>query len=291
LKTILREPLLHFLAVGAALFLYFHWGGGGSVPTSSRIALTAGQIEHLAAGFTKTWQRPPTEAELKGLLDDWVREEVAVREAMGAGLDRDDTIIRRRLRQKLEFLVEDAAATTAPTEKELQAWLDGHGDAFRIEPQVALRQVFVSRERRGTKAEADARSTLARLRAAGAWARIDDLGDATMLPNEIGLVPRGDVARTFGQDFAGRIDAIAPGTWTGPVESGYGLHLVMVRERVEGSLPELAAVRPDVEREFLADRRTRQLAAVYERLLEKYTVVVGRPEGDPAAGKTGKGGS
>src|SRR5512137_1395077 len=129
MKSVLREPLLHFLAIGAALFLYFHWSGGGTGPTSSRIVLTAGQIEHLAAGFAKTWQRPPTEVELKGMLDDWVREEIAVREAMAAGLDRDDTVIRRRLRQKLEFVVEDVVAAAPPAEQELQAWLAGHPDS------------------------------------------------------------------------------------------------------------------------------------------------------------------
>jgi hypothetical protein len=288
-KSVLREPLLHFLAIGAALFLYFHWTGGGSGPASNRIVLTAGQIEHLVAGFSKTWQRPPTEAELKGLLDDWVREEIAVREAMAAGLDRDDTIIRRRLRQKLEFLVEDVVAAAAPTEPELQAWLARHADAFRIEPQVALRQVYVSRDRRGAKSEADARALLARLRAAGPDARIDDLGDPIMLPQEIDLSPRSDVVRTFGEEFAGGSGA-RPGTWA---SGGVGLRpdLVLVRRRVDGSLPPLEQVRPAVERELLADRRTRQLAAMYERFLAKYTVVVERRQPAAPAAVPGKAGS
>jgi hypothetical protein len=290
-KSVLREPLLHFFAIGAALFLYFHWSGGGSGPTSSRIVLTAGQINQLAAGFAKTWQRPPTDVELKGLIDDWVREEIAVREAMAMGLDRDDTVIRRRLRQKLEFVVEDVVAAAPPTDQELQAWLAGHTDAFRIEPQLAFRQVYFSRDRRGAAAEPDARALLARLKAAGPGARIDDLGDPIMLPQENELASRGEIARTFGEDFAGRIETLAPGTWAGPVESGYGLHLVLVRERIAGSVPELARVRPAVERDFLSDRRTRQLAAMYERLLAKYKVVIERPEADKAAGGTVKGGS
>lgn len=284
-----REPLVHFLAIGAALFLFFQWRPGAG-PGSNRIVLTSGQIDHLAAGFAKTWQRPPTEAELKGLIDDWVREEIAVREAMAAGLDRDDMVIRRRLRQKMEFLVEDAGEAAPPTDQELQEWLARHADAFRIEPQVAFRQVYVSRDRRGARAEADARSILARLTAAGPAVRIGDLGDAIMLPQENELAARSDVARTFGQDFAGRIETLAPGVWTGPIESGYGLHIVLVRERVAGSLPELAAIRPVVEREFLADRRTRQLATLYQRLLGKYTVVIEKPR-DGAAGAARTGGS
>jgi len=292
LSRLRREPLVHFLVIGAALFLYFHWSGGGTGPTSSRIVLTAGQVNQLAAGFAKTWQRPPTDVEIKGLVDDWVREEIAVREAMAMGLDRDDTVIRRRLRQKLEFVVEDIVAAEPPTEQELQAWLAEHADAFRIEPQVAFRQVYISRERRGAAAEPDARALLARLQPAGPGARIDNLGDSIMLPQEIDLSSRSDVARIFGDDFAGRIETLAPGTWAGPIQSGFGLHLVLVREHIAGSLPDLARVRPAVEREFTSDRRTRQLAAMYERLLAKYKVVIEKQTaGDPLAGATRQGGS
>ena len=278
LKSLLAEPLLHFVAIGAALFLFFQWSGGGSGSGSNRIVLTAGQIEHLRAGCARTWQRPPTDVELKGLIDEWVREEIAVREAMAAGLDRDDTIVRRRLRQKLEFLVEDVADASPPSEQDLRAWLSSHADAFRAEPRIAFRQVYVSRDRRGEAADADARTILARLTAAGDAARIDDLGDPTLLPQEVELEPRGDIARTFGLEFVEGIETIPLRTWAGPVASGFGLHLVMVRQRVEGSLPDLAAIRPAVEREFLADRRARQLDTMYERLLQKYPVIVERSE-------------
>lgn len=297
LASALREPLLHFLAIGAALFLYFHWNGAAAGPGSTRIVLTTGQVEHLAAAFTKTWQRPPGEADLKELIDDWVREEIAVREAMAVGLDRDDTIIRRRLRQKLEFLVEDASVTTPPTDRELQAWLDAHPDDFRVEPRIALRQVFISHDRRGASAEPEARAILARLQAAGAGATIDDLGDSTLLPREFEIAPMSDVVRTFGAGFAERIDVLPPGRWAGPIESVYGLHLVLVRERVAGSLPDLASVRPAVERDLLSDRRARQIAAMYQRLLGKYTVVVepsraeAAADAEAAAGGAGAGGS
>jgi hypothetical protein len=278
LKSLLREPLLHFFLIGAALFLYFHFSGGGSAgPGSTRIVLSSGQIAHLETGFTRTWSRPPTEAELKGLIDEWVREEVAVREAMTAGLDRDDTVIRRRLRQKLEFLVEDNAEASRPTDDELKAWLAQHADQYRTDPSVAFRQVFVNRERRGVNADADAAAILKRLTAAGPSARIDDVGDATMLPMDFALAPMRDVDRTFGPGFAKQLEAAGPGNWTGPIRSGYGLHLVLVRERVESGLPSFEALRPVATREVLAERRTRQLAAMYDRLLEKYKVVVERP--------------
>jgi hypothetical protein len=284
LKVLLQEPLLHFVAIGAALFLWFEWGGGASGAASQRIVLSSGQIGHLAAGFGKTWQRPPTEVELKGLIDDWVREEIAVREAMDTGLDRDDTVIRRRLRQKFEFLAEDVDAASPATDEELNDWLARHADAFRIEPRVAFRQLFFSRERRGANALADAGRALARLQSAGSEAPVESLGDATMLPQEVEPVPLSEVERAFGAAFAEQVGQLAPGQWAGPVESSFGLHLVLVREHTAGRPPELDEVRAAVEREFLADRRNRQLAAIYERLLAKYRVVIERPPGEAVAG-------
>ena len=288
MKAVLREPLVHFLALGALLFLFFEWRGGSSGPGGSRIAITPGLVEHLAAGFGRTWQRPPTDAELKGLVDEYVKEEIATREAVGMGLDRDDTIIRRRLRQKLEFLVEDEAAASAPSDAELQAWLDAHPESFRAEPQIAIRQVYVSPERRGPRAAADAAELLVRLQKAGPEAATDRLGDPSMLPAEEALVPLREVARSFGEDFAQALLAIPPGRWSGPIESPYGLHLVLVRERVAPAKPALAEIRPTVERELLAERRKKELDALYARLLEKYTVTIEMPK--PAAAQAAAAG-
>jgi len=289
MKSVLREPLVHFLGLGALLFLWFEWRGG-SGPGSSRIAITPGLVEHLASGYARTWQRPPTEVELKGLIDDYVKEEIAAREAVGIGLDRDDTIIRRRLRQKLEFLVEDAVSSTPPTDAELTAWLEKHPQSFRAEPQVAFRQVYVSPQRRGASARAEAEKLLARLRAKGDDASTDRLGDPSMLPSEQPLEPLREVARSFGDDFAQELLAIEPGRWVGPVESPYGLHLVLVREKVAAAPPQLPEIRPMVEREVLAERRKRGLDALYERLLEKYTVTIEKPRTPPPPAASAGGG-
>jgi hypothetical protein len=287
MKRLLREPLVHFLLLGGLLFLWFQWKGGASGPGTTRIVVTPGQVRNLASGFTRTWSRPPSEEELKGLIDEYVREEIATREAMALGLDRDDTVIRRRLRQKLEFLQEDAADTAAPTDAQLQAWLEANANTFRTEPRVSFRQVYFSKDKRGPSAETDARSALAKLAKDGTGAMADNLGDATMLPSDFDGAARRDVVKTFGEDFAARIDNAEPGTWTGPIASSYGLHLVRVRSRTPGELPPLAAIRPAVERQYAADRRAQQLAALYERLLSRYTVVIERREPAPAAGKSG----
>lgn len=283
MKRLLREPLLHFLLLGAALFVWYEWRGGGGGPGSTRIVLGSGQIEYLVAGFTRTWQRPPTEPELKGLLDDWVREEIASREAMAMGLDRDDTVIRRRLRQKLEFLLEDAAGSVAPTEAELAAWLESHPADYALAPEVALRQIFVSVERRGAGAAAEAKRLLAEVGRRGADAPIDDLGDASMLPQQVDLTPTDQIARVFGEEFAGGLAQAEVGAWSGPLASSFGLHLVFVTERREARQPTLAEVRPQVERDAVGAARRDQLAHLYDSLLAKYTVVIEpRPAEGPA---------
>lgn len=267
-----REPLVHFLVLGAVLFVAFdRWGGGAG---TSRIVITPGQIDALASGFTRTWQRAPTEQEIKGLLDDQVREEIATREAMSLGLDKDDTVIRRRLRQKFEFIAEDTIDATPPTRADLEKWLRANPDDFRREPEVAFRQVYLSPDRRGASMERDATSLLAQLTARGETADIAGLGDALMLPRDVPRTALGDVGRQFGEAFAEAVGKAPTGAWTGPLRSGYGLHLVFVRERIEGGLPSIDEVMPVVSREFTADRRTRQLDALYAQLLGTYRVVI-----------------
>jgi len=192
--------------------------------------------------------RPPTDVELKGLIDDWVREEIATREAMAMGLDRDDTVLRRRLRQKLEFLVEDAAAAAPTTDAELEAWLAEHADSYAVPPEITLRQVFVNPERHGAEADAIAKGLLAKLRQAGDGQAIEELGDPLMLPQEIEAAPLNQVSRDFGAEFAAGVASAPVGSWSGPIASGFGLHLVFVRARTELLRPQLADVRAQVER-------------------------------------------
>lgn len=276
LRSWLREPLLHFLLIGAALLAIFAWTGADDAPGSSRITVTAGQVEQLVAGFDRTWRRPPDEAELKGLIDEYVREEIAYREAIALGLDRDDTVIRRRLRQKVEFLAEEAAFAESPTEQELRVWYERHADEFRIEPRVAFRQVYLDPSRSPDHGRRVA-DLLARLRAAGPQADVAGLGDASMIEPDQRLMAQDEVARLMGPEFAAAVVVLGPGQWAGPVASGYGDHLVLVTERVAGQAAAFEQVRPLLEREVLAERRRRELDRVYEDLLERYSVTVEMP--------------
>jgi hypothetical protein len=273
-RKFLREPLVHFLALGALVFLVFHFAADrGQVP-DDKISVTAGKVEQLVTGFSRTWHRPPTQQELDGLVEDYIREEVLYREALAMGLDKDDTIVRRRMRQKLEFLTEDATSAVSPTDQDLQRWLDKHPDKFRAEPKWAFRQVYFSADRHGESATAAASKALAKLTAAGKKIDASELGDATLLPHELALSRLDEIASAFGDEFARQISQTEPGRWAGPLESGYGWHLVYVSERTEGRSMPLAEVREAVQREWLAARRQEIVDSTYSKWREKYAVVV-----------------
>ncbi len=285
MNRVLEEPLLHFFLLGAALFAgYALISDPGSRRAPDEIVVTAGRVEHLAAGFAKTWLRPPSDAELTALIDDWVREEVATREAMELGLDRDDSVIRRRLRQKLEFVSDDIVARTEPTDADLNAYLQAHFEAFRIEPLFAFDHVYLDPAKHRDDLGRTSADLLAQLNEAGGRGDTAALGDSLLLEHSFRSAPTSQVAKQFGPGFAAKLSELSPGEWQGPVESVYGVHLVLVRERTEGRLPELAEVREAVAREWANARRLEGNESFYRELLARYTVTVEGPQ--PAAAKS-----
>jgi hypothetical protein len=273
MKNWLREPLLHFLLLGAALFALYRWvGGEGTAP--ERIVVSAATIERLADTWQRTWQRPPTRPELDGLIEDHVREEVLYREAMAAGLDRDDTIIRRRLRQKMEFVSEDIAAQDEPDEAELRRYLEQHPDSFRPPAHVSFTHVYLSPERRADRLRRDAARILERLSAAPADASHAGLGDAFALASGYQDIAVDELDRLFGDGFSTELAALPKGKWAGPIESGYGLHLVRVTEYRPGELPELAEIRAQVLREWSIEWRQKNSDEFYRKLRAQYSVII-----------------
>ncbi len=214
MKRLLEEPLLHFLVLGAALFGLFHLvGTKEAAPPPARIVVSTAQIANLANGFARTWQRPPSAEELRGLVDDFVRDEVFYREGKALGLDRDDTVIRRRLRQKLEFVAEDMGVAE-PSEAALAAYLTSNAERFRAEDRLTFSHVYLSAARRDAL-ERDARSIATELASENAEADPAALGDHFLLGDEFRAMPRSDVARTFGEHFAERLFGLESGALAG----------------------------------------------------------------------------
>lgn len=278
IKRLLREPLLHFLVLGAALFLIASMMRDPAEGRDDQIVVTPGKVEQLLEGWSRTWQRPPTQAELEGLIRDYIREEVYYREALAMGLDRDDIVIRRRLRQKLEFVSEDVTAQAEPSEDELRAYLQAHPEAFRIGRRLTFSQIYFNPERHGEALTSDVAKLLAGLNRAGAKTDVTALGDVSLLERHFVDVPIDEVTKLFGEMFARRLDELPAGQWQGPVESGYGLHLVLISERIEGRLPGLEEVREAVHREWANARRLEANEKFYQSLLKRYTVTIEQPK-------------
>ena len=207
MKRVLREPLVQFLIVGAALFAASTLMSDRRAPRSDEIVISAGQVEHLVARFTRTWRRAPTVEELQGLVDDYVREEVAYREGIAIGLDTDDAIIRRRIRQKLDFIASDVAVLVEPTEEDLQSYLEAHLEEFRVPPRYSFLQVYFDPGKRGESIESDALDLLEMLRHKPAT-DVQELGDPTLVGYALEALSGQEVASLFGEDFA---EALASG--------------------------------------------------------------------------------
>jgi hypothetical protein len=264
-RRLLREPLLHFLLLGLALFLLY-----GRVSTGDdgrRIVVSQAQVEDLAAQHQKLWGRPPTAAELDGLVETFIRDEILYREGVALGLDQDDAVVKRRVRQKLEVLAEEESARGAPTDAELAAYLASDPTRFTRPGAVTFEQVLFD--------SATASAQLSRaLVAARRGADVATLGRATMLPSRVEAMPLDLVARDFGAAFAAQLEQLPLNEWSGPVASTFGVHLVRLSARTAPVLPPLDAVRDVVTREWENARRERALAESYRRLREEYDVEI-----------------
>ena len=275
---LLREPLVHFLLLGAAIFATFSLLSRHRVDKPGEIVITQGTLENLVTGFTRTWQRPPTQEELRGLMTDYVREEVAYRRAVAMGLDRDDTIVRRRLRQKLEFLSDDLSARVMPTDADLQVFLQSHVDNFKTETTFTFRQIYLNPQLHGTNLQRDEARLLADLQPARQQSDLTPLGDPFLLPQSFQNFSLSEVKKVLGDQFAIGLSTVAPGRWQAGVVSGYGAHLVYVVQCHEGRLPSLTEIHDEVRRQWLDAKRGEATEKLYEALLKGYTIRIELPE-------------
>jgi hypothetical protein len=270
---LLREPLLHFLLLGGALFGLFSMVEKKSTEAPTKIVISAAHVSALADRFARTWRRAPTEQELQGLVEDDIRDEVFYREGRAAGLDRDDFVIHRRVRQKMELLAEDMT-TADPSDEQLASYLESNPEQFWTEDRVTFHHVFLSATRRGSALQDDAKQLAATLNGASPAVDTIAIGDPFLLGEEFRDMSRSDVAHTFGEGFAEQLSAAEPGRWQGPIPSSFGAHFVFVDEREKGRLPPLNTIRGAVQREWLSAHRIEAERKLYRALLERYQIVM-----------------
>jgi hypothetical protein len=277
IRKLLREPVLHFLLIGIAIFVAY----GLIAPRGkegARIVVTQGVVDALVREHQARWQRPPAEQELAGLVDAYVRDEILYREGMAMGLDRDDPVIKRRVRQKLDVIAEEQQARDAPTDAELAAYLAQHADRFIQPGTVSFEQIYFPATATAAEVEA-ARASAVR------GADPARLGQSSMLPPRAENVPLDLAARDFGSEFATGIAKLPLNEWAGPVRSGFGLHLVRVTARTPAVVPKLDDVRAAVAREWENERRVASLSDNYKKLRSQYEVVVEAKQVPPIAAR------
>ncbi len=270
-QRLLREPLLHFFAIGGLIFLLFAAIDEPRERPADVIVVTPERIDRLAAGFGSVWKRTPTDDELDALIEEHVREEVYYRAALALGLDRNDTIVRRRLRQKMEFLADTGADLLEPAAGELEAHLAANEQTFRRGPRLAFEQIYLG--------ETPGQETITRSLSALRSDPVTDpsaLGEPTLLPAQLGLSPPNAIDGVFGKGFFELLAELPPGVWAGPVVSAYGVHLVYILEALPARMPPLEEVRDAVLRDWKAAKAKEIRELHYNRLRARVVVEIRR---------------
>jgi parvulin-like peptidyl-prolyl isomerase len=290
LGRFLREPLLHFLLLGVILFGISFWRNRQpeAEAGAKQIVLTEDDLLQMVVAWRAQGRPEPTSEQFQAMLAAKIREEVLYREALGMGLDKDDTIVKRRMAQKMDFLAEDLSALREPTREELQAWLKAHPQDFAYPARLSFRHLYFSPDKRQARARDDAAEALAKAAALGAdSAEAANLGDRFMFQDSYADRTPDQVTTVFGPKFARALFEQKPGTWAGPVESGFGWHLVFVDSLTPGRLPEFEEIEGEVKTQWVANQRAEFKRTAFETMRAKYQVILpARPEEDGAQKKT-----
>ena len=280
MRRLLREPLVHFLLIGAVLFGLYSITQSGPPATarSKEIRLSLDDIAQLTLLYQSQWRRQPTPQELARMVENKVEQEILYREALARGFDKDDEIVKRRMAQKMQFLAEDVAAAHEPTTAEIKGWFEKNSATFAQPGRVGFRHLYFSTDRRGARARDDAAGALAKLAGEPEDSKLaSTLADPFMFQDYYRDRAPENLAKEFGPQFSLSVAKLAPGTWQGPIASGYGWHLVFVDTVIPGRVPGFEEVEPEVKAAWLAERKALAWQQTYKDLRAKYTVLLPAP--------------
>jgi hypothetical protein len=282
-RSLLREPLVHFVLIGLVLFAvygYMH-RDRGAAESSNQIVLTMDDLRQMDVYFVSQWHRQPTPEEFRAMVEDRIREEVLYREALAMGLDKDDTIVKRRMAQKMQFLAEDVAAAREPTTAELKAWYEKNSDIFALPSRISFRHLYFSPDDRGERAHEDAVKALEKIAGQPEDSKLaSSLADQFMFQDYYGDRTTEQLAKEFGPQFAVAVSKLKSGSWQGPVESGYGWHLVFVDSVIPGRIPAFEEIEPDVKTAWLGQQQQKAWEKAYREMRAKYEVLLPAPSGE-----------
>lgn len=280
MKQLLREPLVHFLFIGLALFAAYRCLQPASTGASAtdEIQLSLDELMQLNLLFQAQWRREPTAEEFNLMVEQKVQAEVLYREALALGLDKNDEIVKRRMAQKMQFLAEDVAAAREPSSEELRSWYGKNTKKFALPKRVSFRHLYFSPDLRGAKAREDASELLAKLDGQPQDAALAETSsDAFMFQDYYRDRAADFLGKEFGPQFALTVEALPTGSWQGPVESGFGWHLVFVDSATPGRIPDFEEVESSVKTVWLAEQKANAWDKVYREIRAKYKVLMPVP--------------
>jgi hypothetical protein len=278
INNLLREPLLHFLLIGAGLFFIFSQVSDpeidSEIKTDHRITITKTDLDRLAATWLRSMGRPPSAQEREQQLKYFIREQVLYREAKTMGLDQDDVIVRRRLAKKMEYLFNDLSVIPEPGETELVSYLTEHVSKFTIPASITFSQIFLNPDERNQDINKDAEQLLQQLKETAIAIETINMGDRSLLPYHFTAQRKSEIAGMFGTAFAEQAFALPVNNWQGPVTSEYGVHLIHISSRTEARLPPLAEIREQVSREWRTKKQHEANEIFYQSLYQRYEIIL-----------------
>ena len=288
IKRWLREPLLHFLVLGAVLFGIYSYLNRGrvGVEPSKQILVSIDDLRTMDMYFESQWHRQPTPQEFQAMVEDKVREEILYREGLAMGLDKDDTIVKRRMAQKMQFLAEDVAVAHEPSTEELKNWFDKNKEKFALPSRYSFRHLYFSPDKRGKNTQEDAAKALTRIAGQPEDSKLAvSLADPFMFQDYYGDKAPTAIAKEFGPQFAVALEKVKPGSWQGPIESGYGWHLVFIDTVIPGRIPAFEEIEPDVKTAWLGEQKATAWQKAYAAMRAKSSVLLPAPPSSSEAAK------
>ncbi len=241
--------------------------------SSDTIFISPERIDQIATGFSGVWNRMPTVEELDNLIEEEVRSEVYYRDALALGLDKNDAVVRRRLRQKMEFLTDTGIYLQEPSAGELATFFAANEQAYRSEPRLAFEQIYLGE----SPPEDTVSQTLKTIRLEPAMDP-STLGQRTLLPAQLKLSPPDAIDSVFGKGFYRRIAELAPGAWAGPVTSVYGIHLIRTLDGQPARMPPLEEVRDSVLKDWKSAKAKENREQDYAKRRSRYIVEILRSQ-------------
>lgn len=270
------HPLVHIIIFGflLAIVLFILLGPPTSPEASRQVIINDSDITQLRAAWMRQWKREPTPEELRGQIQQFIREEVLYREAVARGFDKDDMIVRRAMQRKMEFLGEAQVAQEAPTDEEIQSYFALRQERYRVPAVLSFAQLYFNIDKQGEQTEAEALQILAELQKLPPKPEmLREMGDASLLQNHYAEQTEQQISSAFGEDFRQAVLQLEPETWQGPIQSGYGLHLVYVFSRQDSYIPEWQAIKMLLLDDMAREAKKAAKELFYTEILRNYEIV------------------